>query len=70
MKRSGVLMMLASIIVVLVIGSAATVAALQVGERAPEFTLPATTAEKFSLNQFQGKRHVVLFGFIGAFTPT
>jgi len=70
MKRSGVLMMLASVIVVLVIGSVASVAALQVGERAPEFTLPATTAEKFSLNQFQGKKHVVLFGFIGAFTPT
>src|SRR5437016_13266247 len=70
MKRSGVLLMLAAVIVVLVIGSAASVAALQVGERAPEFTLPATTAEKYSLNQFQGKKHVVLFGFIGAFTPT
>jgi len=70
MKRPGVLAMLAAVIVVFVIGSAASVAALQVGERAPEFTLPATTAEKFSLDQFQGKRHVVFFGFIGAFTPT
>jgi len=41
-----------------------------VGDKAPDFTLPATTAEKFSLSQFQGKSNVVLFGFIGAFTPT
>ena len=54
----------------LVVGVAASAAALQVGDKAPDFTLPATTAEKFSLNQFLGKSHVVLFGFIGAFTPT
>jgi len=54
----------------LVVGVAAPAAALQVGDKAPEFTLPATTAEKFSLSQFLGKSHVVLFGFIGAFTPT
>ena len=39
------------------------------GDQAPDFTLPATTTEKFSIKEFQGK-HVVLFGFIGAFTPT
>src|SRR5437879_1561750 len=53
-----------------VISDAAPAAALQVGDKAPDFTLPATTAEKFSLSQFQGKSNVVLFGFIGAFTPT
>ena len=51
-------------------GAAAPATALQVGDKAPDFTLPATTAEKFSLSQFQGKSNVVLFGFIGAFTPT
>jgi len=45
-------------------------APLKQGDKAPDFTLPATTAEKFSLSQFQGKSNVVLFGFIGAFTPT
>ena len=45
-------------------------AALEVGDKAPAFTLPATTAEKLSLADYQGKRNVVLFGFIGAFTPT
>jgi peroxiredoxin len=53
--------------VVLASGSAA---ALEVGEKAPAFTLPATTAEKLSLADYLGKKNVVLFGFIGAFTPT
>jgi peroxiredoxin len=45
-------------------------AALEVGEKAPAFTLPATTTEKLSLSDYLGKKNVVLFGFIGAFTPT
>ena len=45
-------------------------AALQVGDKAPDFTLPATTTEKLSLSHYVGKKNVVLFGFIGAFTPT
>jgi hypothetical protein len=73
MKRSSALLllrMLGVIVGLLATGAAAPVAALQVGDRAPDFTLPATTAEKFSLSQFRGTKHVVLFGFIGAFTPT
>jgi cytochrome oxidase Cu insertion factor (SCO1/SenC/PrrC family) len=69
MRRTAIVAVFA-IATLLVIGSATPVPALQVGDQAPDFTLPATTAEKFSLSQFQGKRHVVLFGFIGAFTPT
>jgi peroxiredoxin len=45
-------------------------AALEVGSKAPAFTLPATTTEKLSLADYLGKKNVVLFGFIGAFTPT
>ncbi len=54
----------------LLMGSAAPVAALGVGDKAPDFTLPATTQEKWSLRDLAGKKHIVLFGFIGAFTPT
>jgi cytochrome oxidase Cu insertion factor (SCO1/SenC/PrrC family) len=68
--RRPIFLALLVIAVLLVLGSAASMAAVQVGEKAPDFTLPATTAEKFSLSQFQGTKHVVLFGFIGAFTPT
>ena len=54
----------------LLMGSAAPVAALGIGDKAPDFTLPATTQEKWSLSELVGKKHIVLFGFIGAFTPT
>jgi peroxiredoxin len=46
------------------------VGALEVGDKAPDFSLPATTKETLSLSEFAGKKNVVLFGFIGAFTPT
>jgi peroxiredoxin len=55
---------------ILVIGSSTPVIALEVGEKAPDFTLPATTQEKWSLHDLIGKKNVVLFSFIGAFTPT
>lgn len=56
--------------VVLAIGWSVPAAALEVGDKAPNFTLPATTTEKLSLADYAGKKNVVLFGFIGAFTPT
>lgn len=34
--------------------------ALEVGERAPDFTLPSTTGEQIQLAQFQGKKHVLI----------
>jgi thioredoxin-dependent peroxiredoxin len=49
--------------------SMSAVAALKVGDKAPAFTLPATTGKQLSLADYAGK-NVVLFGFIGAFTPT
>ena len=56
--------------VLLIPFAASPAAPLAVGDKAPAFTLPATTAEKLSLADYQGKKNVVLFGFIGAFTPT
>jgi len=51
-------------------GAGATVAtALEVGEKAPDFTLPSTTGEKISLSQFRGKK-LVLIEFYGVdFAP-
>jgi len=54
----------------LALSSVLPAAALEVGDKAPAFTLPATTTEKLSLADYLGKKNVVLFGFIGAFTPT
>jgi hypothetical protein len=54
----------------LALGSITLVFALAVGDKALDFTLPATTAEKWTLSDLMGKKNVVLFAFIGAFTPT
>ena len=43
--------------------------AIDVGDKAPDFTLPSTTGEKISLSQFRGKK-LVLLEFYGAdFVP-
>lgn len=44
--------------------------AVQVGDKAPDFSLPATTAEKVSLADFIGKKPVVVFFYVYAFTNT
>ncbi len=44
-------------------------AALEVGEQAPDFTLPSTTGEKISLSQYRGKQLVLIEFFVG-FAPT
>ena len=60
---------LATVAVLLAFCSLPAAAAIKVGDKAPAFTLPATTGKQLSLAEYLGK-NVVLFGFIGAFTPT
>ncbi len=69
MRRIGIGTFLA-LAVVLLIGSTVQVWALGVGDKAPDFTLPATTQEKWTLSDLKGRKNVVLFAFIGAFTST
>ena len=45
-------------------------ASLEVGEKAPDFTLPSTTGEKISLSQFRGKKLVLLEFYVHDFGPT
>jgi len=42
---------------------------LQVGDRAPDFTLPAVNGEKISLSQYRGEKNVVLSFVPAAWTP-
>jgi len=42
---------------------------LKVGDRAPHFTLPSISGEKISLNQYWGKKNVVLSFVPAAWTP-
>ena len=53
-----------------VLGVAGVATALEVGEKAPDFTLPSTTGEKISLSQFQGKKPVLLEFYVADFGGT
>jgi len=44
--------------------------ALEVGDRAPDFSLPSTTGEQVSLSQFRGKQRVLLEFYGSDFAPT
>ena len=48
--------------------SAPEPAALKVGDKAPDFTLPDQNGKSYSLSQFQGKENVVLAFYVLAFT--
>jgi hypothetical protein len=52
-----------------VLGSISVTVAVEVGEPAPDFTLPSTTGEKISLSQFRGKQPVLLEFYGGDFAP-
>ena len=54
----------------LVLGLAAAAPALEVGQKAPDFTLAAPGGKTVKLSDLLGKGPVVLYTFIQAFTKT
>lgn len=64
-----------SFVIALVAGLATIVSgspvavALEIGDRAPGFSLPSTSGEKISLAQFRGKKAVLLEFYGGDFVP-
>lgn len=50
-------------------GNVGVARAVEVGEHAPDFTLPSTTGEKISLRQFRGKKLVLVEFYVAAFAP-
>ena len=52
-----------------VLVGARVASALEVGEEAPDFTLPSTTGEQISLSQFQGKQFVLIEFYGDDFAP-
>jgi cytochrome oxidase Cu insertion factor (SCO1/SenC/PrrC family) len=42
--------------------------AVEVGDKAPDFTMHSTVGETVQLSDFQGKKNVLLFFFVAAFT--
>jgi hypothetical protein len=65
-----VLPLLVGALLLTVLGAAAEVAALEVGQRAPDFTLPGPGGKPVKLSELTPKGPVVLFTFIQAFTAT
>jgi peroxiredoxin Q/BCP len=55
---------LLGVLIVGVLGGACLATAVEVGDKAPDFTLPSTTGKDISLSQFQGKQ-LVLIEFYG-----
>ena len=45
-------------------------AAVEVGDQAPDFTLPSTSGDKVSLSQFRAKKHVLIHFYSMDFQPT
>jgi hypothetical protein len=56
---------LSSVLIVGILSGASVASAVEIGEKAPDFTLPSTIGEKISLSQFQGKQ-LVLIEFYGS----
>jgi fructose-specific component phosphotransferase system IIB-like protein len=61
---------LSGVLLIGMLGVASMAAAVEIGEKAPDFTLPSTMGEKISLSQFQGKKPVLLEFYIADFSGT
>lgn len=61
---------LSSVLLTGVLGGAGVSAAVEVGEKAPDFTLPSTTGKDISLSEFLGKKYVLIEFYGADFDPT
>jgi peroxiredoxin len=52
-----------------IISSVPLVMAVEIGDKAPSFDLPSTTGEIISLNQFKGKKNVLIQFYTLDFNP-
>lgn len=60
-------LVLAALVVAVLTGAAG---ALEVGQKAPEFSLNGTDGKPVKLSELTAKGPVVIYTFIAAFTPT
>ena len=61
---------LSSILLLATLTVGTVVQAVEVGDKAPDFTLPSTKGDPISLSQFLDKKNVVLEFYVLDFTPT
>jgi hypothetical protein len=69
MNRHQWIVMALAVAAVTVLGTAGSTVALEVGQKAPDFTLAAADGKQVQLADLLGKGPVVLYTFIQAFTP-
>ncbi len=66
-QRKGSLFL--ALLLVAGLGLAGGTWAVEVGDKAPDFTLKSTNGAKISLSQFKGKKHVLLEFYGADFSP-
>ena len=69
MRRATPLLLVATLLLT-GLGQVGPVAALEVGQKAPDFSLPGPGGKPVKLSDLTGNGPVVLFTFIQAFTGT
>jgi hypothetical protein len=52
-----------------VLGGTGMAIAVEVGDKAPDFTLPSTTGKDISLSEFLGKKYVLIEFYGADFAP-
>jgi len=67
-RRSLIMGVLAAVL--LVVAGAGAALALEVGQKAPDFSLTGPEGKPIKLSELTAKGPVVLYTFIAAFTPT
>ena len=63
-------LILVGVLLVSMLGGLQQTTALEVGEKAPDFTLLSTMGGQISLSQFQGKQFVLIEFYGADFSPT
>ena len=63
-------LILVGVLLVSMLGGPQETTALEVGEKAPDFTLPSTMEVQINLNQLQGKQFVLIEFYGADFAPT
>jgi len=67
-RQSGLFLM--GLLLVGLLGTAGVSSAIEVGDKAPDFKLPATTGVDVSLSEFRGKKWVLVEFYGADFQPT
>jgi peroxiredoxin Q/BCP len=70
MRTASRLVAVVFLAILVVLGVAPPASALQVGDKAPEFSLPGPEGKPVKLSDLTAKGPVVLYTFVAAFTPT